>query len=312
MLIMKSEEDITVLKERLLSLCQNIYGKRKINFQAINFGDDIGKFILFVRKNRLAHYFAFENVELFKKDKTLFDIFNNLISEYNDYKTELLNSIRDLKNSLDAKDFLIVKTFTYFPHLTSDIDLLVKDENTAEYIKNRFSEKSPLPIDVNTKISWGGADAISNNFVWRNTDLFSFEGIDFLVPNATLDILIRLAHIPFELAHIKLGELLYIYRQFTISDRSELKKEVKFMGWSKTFSRMLKVLDMLHNRLFDTPFSNKTLVPGLDIQSLEFPFKIPLTTLIAAVSEKKAWGKIFGARFIVKERLTEWLKKNFP
>jgi len=63
-------KDNYTLKERLLNLCQKIYGPKRISEESINIGKDTDQIIEFARKNRLAHYLAWNTVNPLKKIRT--------------------------------------------------------------------------------------------------------------------------------------------------------------------------------------------------------------------------------------------------
>jgi hypothetical protein len=296
------------LKEKLLILCQKIY-RPKISKESVNFGKDITNIIEFTKRNRLAHFLALEYSQLFKNDKKRNDTCQSLIAEYNEYERKVKNSIKKIKQVLKGKEFMIVKTFSRFPHLTNDVDVLakdLKDETFPLHIENQ----DLWPIHIENKISWMGADAVSNDFAWHNTQRFVFEGLDFLVPNPQLDTIIRLGHIPFEVAHIKLGELLHIYSQASQFDWKFLEDEAELMEWSKTFKKMSGILELLHQVLFKKPFLRKSKTSISSKRKIEFPFELPFSVLAGGVIEKKAWEKIYGARFVIRERINSWIRRN--
>lgn len=266
------------VKEKLLSLCQKIYPK-KISEKALSLGNNSQAVLDFAKRNRLAHFLAQE-----------FNLYPALVKEYQDYKKKLVNSLKKIKKQLGGKEFIIIKTFSSFLHLTSDVDVLVKDKNRKYPI--HLEGKNFLFIHLENKISWGGADAISADFAWQNTQKLRFEGFNFLVPNPKLDVLIRIGHLPFEEAKIRLGELLYIYKQSSSLDWQILEKEAKKMGWPKTFAKTKELLKNLHESLFRKPAKNP----------LKFPYQLPLSLLVGGVIEKRAWRKIWGGRLIIKDR----------
>jgi len=296
------------LKEKLLILCQKIYSHQILR-ETVRFGKDADDTIEFAKRNRLAHFLALEYGQLFENDKKWNNICHSLIAEYDEYKRKVKNSIKKIKQVLNGKEFIIVKTFSSFPHLTSDIDVLVKDLKDEKF-PIHIEGHDLWPIHIENKISWLGADAVSNDFAWHNAQRFFFEGLDFLIPNPQLDVAIRLGHMPFELAHIKLGELLHIYNQSLLFDWTILENEAKLMGWSRTFKKMSGILVQLHQVLFKIPFLGKTKASIHTKYKIEFPFDLPFNVLAGGVIEKRAWKKIYGARFIIKERINSWIKRK--
>lgn len=297
-----------IFREKLFNLFQKIY-YLEISKDITIFGKGINE-AEFAKRNRLLHFLFLEYSQLFKNDKTWKNDCISLISEYNNYKEKVKNSVRRIGQVLEGKEFMIIKTFSSFPHLTNDVDVLVKDWVDEKY-PIHIKEKSLWPIQIENKISWLGAEAVSRDFAWNNTQRFSFEELEFLVPNPQLDTIIRVAHMPFEMAHIKLGELLHIYNQALSFDWEVLENEAKLMGWPRTFKKMSNVLEILHQTLFKTSFLGKSMTKStLSIHNIEFPFQLPYWLLAGAVIEKRAWRKIYGGRYIIKERFLRWLEKN--
>lgn len=300
-----------VLKEKLLELCQKIYPHRMAN-EAISLGENVGKIIDFAKSNRLASYFALEYHDLFKDDKKLSDVCQKLILEYNGYKEKIKEAIKIVKEVLVEEPFIVIKTFSSYPHLTSDLDIIVKDSRITQKLAERIlknNAKLPIEIDIGDKISWTRAEEVSRRFIWNNSQKYNFDNTDFLIPNPQLDVLIRITHLPFELAEIKLGELLHIYRFASQVNWKILENEAKLMGWPKTFKKMTEILDFLHYSLFQLPFVGKS-KKIRSKQNIQFPFHLPFTLLIQAVIEKKAFGKIYGGRYIIKDRILTWIKRN--
>ncbi|MBM3249789.1 MAG: hypothetical protein FJZ09_02950 [Candidatus Omnitrophica bacterium] len=292
------------LRDVLVSLCEKVYCPEGARLNTSIFKDSEKGLIDFSRKNRLEHYLALEYPDLNLKEP---------VSEYESYKDKLVNSLRWLKKLLGDEKFLIIKTFSAFPHLTSDLDVLLKDTKFISRARKeaaKLKKEEFLAIDISTEVSWGGAHAVSNDFIWKNTRDFRFEGISLLIPDSVLDTLIRLAHIPFELAEIRLGELLHMYKQISLFDHALLREEAERMGWPRTFERVWRIFEALHRSLYKMPLAAGS-KPDKVIAVPDFPFALPYFLLAQAVVEKRAWGKLAGARFIIKDRIIEWRQKNF-
>ena len=223
---------------------------------------------------------------------------NSLSLEYKDYQKRLKDSLIIVKKVLGKEPFLVIKTFSSYPRITSDLDVVVKKKSLLKKIKI----KAPLEIDPHYKISWTNSPEISNNFVWNNIKNYNYQGINLLVPNNQLDTLIRIAHIPFETGEIRQEELLHIFRQSKNIDWKILQKEVRKCGWPKTFKRMINLLNKIHCTLYDQPLMGKKCRQKLK-KILYFPYQLPLFFLAQTVWEKRAFKKILGARYIIKDRL---------
>jgi len=311
--------------KKILDLCQEIYPLR-IKREAVNWGTNVEEIFDFIKNNRLAHFYALK-----------YGGYLELVGQYRDYEEKVANSLKKIGKVLKGREYMIIKTMSSYPHKTSDVDVLVKDENDEAY-PVLIKGKNLWFVHMENKISWRGADAISNNFTWGNTMKYRWKGFsppkadfssdiskrmnkdrenlwavsprnfNFLVPNEKLDTLIRIAHVPFEAGFFRLGELLYIYNLLAKVDWQELKKEAKLMGWSKTFNRMENILEFLHLSLFGKPLFKKRRVRVKG--KLNFPYQVPIGVLAGCVLEKRAWIKIWGGRYIIKDRINLWAKRN--
>jgi len=285
------------LKEKLLYICQKIYSLRVCK-KALNWPKSSKKIFQFVMKNRLAHFYALE-----------YGLFPQLIEEYKNYQKKIKKSLKKIKEYLGDKNFIIIKTFSSFPHLTSDVDVLVKKINNVQFpivIRN----KKMVRLHIQNKISWQGADAVSNSFAWKNTKKYNFGQFEFLVPNKKLDVILRTAHIPFEATPLRLGELLHIFRQIKEINWQEIRKEAVSMGWPKTFSRMERVLQSIHLSLFGSQLFNDVEIKKGVLRKINFPYQPSFKMLAGLVIEKRAWQKIDGARYVIRDRVKSWIKRK--
>ena len=261
------------LKKQFSRLCYSIYPKT-ITASLMQKDRELYPFL---KKNRLDHYFA---LTLDKKNET--------IKEYDLYKNKISTSLKIVKERLKGKQYLVIKTFSCYPHITSDLDIIIKESIATEKYNNLHL---PIAYDISNSISWTNSPEISSNFIWSNILKYNFDNNQFFVPNSDLDVLIRMGHLPFEQAEMRLGELLHIYSQFNKVNWIVLEKEASDNGWKNTFQKTKHLLEMLHTKLFYTS------------DFVGFPYRLSFTLLTQAVIEKKAWKKIWGARYIIKDRL---------
>lgn len=210
--------------------------------------------------------------------------------EYEKFIVLVKRNIANLEKYVPKDSFALIKTFSSYPHVTHDIDVVVKKTNLGT-LKHTLDERLGAEniIDLHDHVSWTDSPEVSTDFFWNH---LAIHKMGCLVPDETLDALIRIAHIPFETGMIRFGELLHIYRQLKLADPDVLEKEAARCGWPKTFHRMTRVLSQLHEVLFTTGST-----------SVHFPYRVSLSVLAGAVLEKHAWKKLWGARYILKERL---------
>ncbi len=278
---MKTKE----LKEELIELLYTIYPKR-IPYDRVAMGSDMDAVMKFVEKNRLQH-FMFCKITDWEEERERY------ISEYENYQKKIKNSIRVVKDLYDFNEFMVVKTFMGFPQITSDIDILVRSMDDGKFPVH-IKKQGLWPIQIENKISWLGAEAVSYDFVWDNTRCYNYKGEEFLVPNVQLDLQIRLAHFIFEEGKIRLPELLYIFNRLNKFDWHVFQQEAEKTNWINSFYRLKIMIESLYACLFECDRSER---------QIKFPYPVSYLLLAKLVIEKRAWNKIWGARYVLKERL---------
>lgn len=269
----------TSIENKIKIACYKIYNRR-IQTHLLTSNLPLNEIHDFIYKNRIIGLLPELSSSNYKKDYLL-------------YVNNVKRSLKIVKQCLGREPFIVIKTFSSYPHITSDVDIVVKNKTIAYEVTRKVSQLHlPIAIDINATVSWTPTDEISTDFIWNNVRYSTFQGEKYLCPNPDLDLLIRIGHIPFELAEIRLGELLHIFNQMKGSNLMKLSEEAKKMGWEKTYKYMVDLLNNLHKHLF--------LPHGSFIR---FPYKMSYWSLFQAMVEKKAWYKIWGARYILIDRL---------
>ncbi|MFQ5444810.1 MAG: hypothetical protein ACE5EK_09355 [Nitrospinales bacterium] len=308
-------ESLKNLQDKIAKLCLAIYPKTEFSASAISFPASVEEVIKFSRRNRLDHYLALELLKEDVPDPNLKEKLKTLEVEYHRYKKTLNAAITLLNTIFESKRWMLVKTLSSYPHITTDIDVLVETPEIAEKAKLEIQKSGwpktqngesggdllDLDIDINHRISWTSSEEISPEFTWNHTEEIAVDGLRVNVPDPVLDTLIRVAHMPFEMGEVRLGELMHIFHQAENINWKLLEEEAGRRNWPHAFKNMFQLLAFLHQGLFAAPF--KGLKVDQPKNSLPFPYKIPYTALASAVIEKRAWFKIWGARYVLKERL---------
>ncbi len=101
---------------------------------------------------------------------------------------------------------------------------------------------------------------------------------------------------------------MHIFNQASLFEWAILEQEAKLMGWSKTFERMTDLLEHLHKNLFGFPFKSSYVREIQSTTGISFPYRLKISVLAKAVVEKRAWKKIYGGRFILKDWISEWIQ----
>jgi len=158
---------------------------------------------------------------------------------------------------------MVIKSLPEKTH--HDIDILVKPGK---------------PIHIHEEINWSGVRAISNEFMWRHAKTKEYRGEFFYIPDELCDTFLDLAHGLFETGKLSLKTVIGV-NVLTGSEMIELREEAKKMGWVNTYD---KIIEIIPHRFED------------DID-------IPIWLLAYGVWETKSFKKLWGARYILWERL---------
>lgn len=285
--------------KNLGEVCSSIYSspfKSSIRLPSIDIG-----FEKYLERNRLAHFFA----KNYRGDKRDSREFLRKIAEWKieliDWEDKIESNLRDIYKLVKADEVLVIKTFSSYPHVTGDLDIVVTEKINIEDIRYKLSvSHSVLMTDIAHDVSWTNTPEISSQFIWKNTEKKIFRGLNIQVPNPKLDVLIRMGHMPFEMGEVRLGELLHIFERGRKVDWKAIEQEAMTCGWGKTFREMKQVIAQLHRNLFNEEYFEENV--SQDMTPAYFPYKLPYMMLARAILEKRAWGKLWGARYIVAER----------
>lgn len=252
----------------------------------------------FCEKNRFAHYFAYAYSHVSSTK-----ILRKLLDEYSEYLKNRAHNLEVLHKVLPSRDFAVIKTFSSYPHMTHDIDIVIRPSNKLEYFHETLQAilGDDNRVDFHTKVSWTRSQEVSDEFFWKHVVSRKIGNIYIIIPDTLLDALIRIAHIPFEQGCIRYGELLHLFRQLKRLDSTLLESEAKRCGWVKTYQRMMELLNTLHEDMFGLSISGDVVSKAQ--RNIVFPVRVPLALLAGAIIEKRAWGKLWGARYILKDRM---------
>jgi hypothetical protein len=159
-------------------------------------------------------------------------------------------------------------------------------------------------------VAWGKVVAMDVDFLWKNPRKIKFDRMDLQIPSVEADLITMMAHVVFESLHFSLGDLLYM---FELSKQTNLKKiinQAEINNWSKTLENIVSIMNGLHRAMYYEPSPMENAIHRIRNVKPEFPFYCPLTLIIRAHIEKRAWEKIFSIRHYVKNRVRAMRKVN--
>jgi len=298
----------------LAKACSFIYPKKEIIVPSLSLTYNVSDAKKFLVDNRLNHLCAIN----FKNDTVQTfgeSTYKDWINQSELYKKNLYHALSLIKDKLKDENWLLIKTISSYPHFTSDIDVLVLDEDLIKVVNDLNSSLKyqrisrgikendivDVLLDAQNSISWTGTPDISSKFIWSNTRQNFIKDLSFKVPNENLDFLIRLGHIPFELAEFRLGELLHLFSIARKIDFDLLEYEAKLCSWPKSYKRTLNHLNQLHLDIFGISLLKSDQVRSGKKRT--FPNRVSYFNLALSVVEKRAWQKIVGARYVLRDRI---------
>lgn len=296
------------LSKQLLETCCAIY---PVPIKLLlDVGDTTVQFYDFLEQNRLSCIFAIKNTN----NKSVNSKFQNHLTQtrkrYSKYQKDIIAALNVVCTITDSSNFMVVKTFSNYPHLTSDLDLVFRSENEAKRVGQILSKNQDKPamlIDIQYNLTWTNKKEVCQEFIWKNTKKHRLANMTLTIPNPDLDLLIRFAHIPFEMGKIRLGELLHMYRQAKFVNWEKLEKEAQHMGWLKTYKRMHTLFNHLHFTLFNKPLFKNSAELQL-AETIHFPYNLSYWFLLLSVIERRAWYKLWGGRYILIDRFKQLFK----
>lgn len=282
--------------------------------------EDLAGLIRYIEVNRLNfHIIKYFSIDL-SENAILKDLGIRWAKECFKYEHSVSCALMALNryHESSGNKFLLIKTLSSYSHSTSDIDVLVEGDIVKDEMESYFKENSwyksndltlssdcgEVELDIQSKVSWTNSDDLSSDFIWSNYIESSFNGVYFLQPNAPADSLLRLGHMPFEQAEVRLGELLHIYSQMRSLDFGAMQEEAKACGWPSTYRSILGLVISMHLTLYGfSPLIKSNEVRLAHMGKIKFPYGLSYGMMARGVFEKKAWGKIWGARYILRDRL---------
>ena len=308
-------KDYQSLKNALVNACHRIYNSFPLNVENLIIPNTYDLLKKYIEDNRLS-YVVEECLDGPYK-------INQWRLESASYTLTVKSALKLLSGFLGTESWALIKTISSYPHYTSDIDVLFFKNHVAEGLDLKLSESHldldqvgrpfgvnflDIEIDPQYKVSWTNSDDVSLDFILKNLVQSNLDGIKYFQPNAICDVLIRIGHMPFEQATIRLGELLHIYASLKGVNVNEMRAEALRCGWLRTFDSTFSLLNQIHCDLygFKIPAYEKYL--SKSNASWNFPYPLPYLLMAQGVFEKRAFKKIWGARYILRDRLRDFLK----
>lgn len=195
-----------------------------------------------------------------------------------------------------GKEFIAIKLYRGHPHITQDIDIMVKEKdfyditqafraqgmvNLSETIRLKvikslqyrkyeavFWKEGLLQIELYANFSWARLPSLDSSIIWESPRMVDICGIRCPIPNYEADILLLLNHALLKDGKITLLDFLYINSLLkeNINIRSLLQQAEKY-GWGNSLLTLISTLRNMCQAIYQSES-----MPS----NVKFPYPVPL------------------------------------
>ena len=224
---------------------------------------DMFLFLINATQNRMLYYFA----EQFRNDcvPEMSEILKDIYEEGKDLlrsKKKTLNLISEIAQAL-GMDYRTPKSCRNYPYINADIDLLVKEKDYENWIKefekrqfirgehktfmktdvmqNILKRRGFYKIDITTQFNWQQRQYFDTKFIWEES--------------READFLINLGAIAFKRMSFNLLDILYLKNMLHEGlDTDILNQQVRKYGWELTFDEVIRLINSLDPKVVYFPY----------------------------------------------------------
>lgn len=287
-------------------------------------------------RNRVIYSFCREALETNLVPATHSALASQIVADGQVMRDNLYRTLDFIAVNLEeVKDkFLLVKTVEPIPHVTWDVDLLVKDRETASLIAVKLgrsgSEVYPddqaglkwhcltdglLNIEFGTYMSWGNMKYLDTNYLWKDPATVEFEGNQFMIPRPTNSMAILMAHSIFDCQYVTFKDFYQMVRLAEMDmEWGVIAQQADRLGWTDAFERMISVLGALSSAVYGhSVFPVSQYGKRWGWRSVKFPYWVPVVSVVQAYYKKllsedslnrnNLWGTFFFLLLFTYKRL---------
>ncbi len=284
----------------IVKLTEDLY--RKSSASDIDISEvDVDKFVDSASRNNILFYVmkkisAKAESSFAKKDR-----FEKIISDAKLKITAMRKSIDEINEHVN--EGIIFKTYRGFERIPSDIDVLVNDFDSAmssfvsmgyeieNYDKKEKSvgllKQDQAKIHLQSSITWAWTYFMNEDFIISNPRKVIFFGKEIVIPNASADFLIHLAHMNFEPLHMTFSELIYLFNLIPAVNFDAIFKQAKKFRWYKTLIETLNLMNNFHDIIYGGLCFDKVPFRKLTFKKLSLPFNFTRGHIIKSAFEKR-------------------------
>lgn len=254
-----------------------------------------GKILNVAEKNKLSYIFSKRVIE---EGYSFNPVFYEALAKGRENISKLrqtLNFVFTLFKRL-GKEFIVIKLYRGYPHITQDIDIMVKEKDfyditqafkaqgmvnlseitrlkaikSLQYRKYEavFWKEQLLQIELYANFSWARLPTLDSSLIWESPRIVDISGIRCPIPNYEADILLLLNHALFKDGNITLLDFLYINSLLNknINVRSLLQQAEKY-GWGNSLLTLISTLRDMYQAIYQSKS-----MPS----NVKFPYPVPL------------------------------------
>jgi len=259
--------------------------------------------------NRVLYLFSQKALEDEKlKGTKKAKVLEKIVVEGEKWRRRLRDTIAYVSTTLSdaGLPFLVVKTQSEVPHVTSDVDVLISVEDFYSATK-AFSESGAtmtrhidvglntgeacvshpplLNIELHARLNWLGLKHFDDSFVWSDMRKAAMAEVEFPVPNIEAEFLLNTAHILYKHPLLTMLDFLSMTSYAdSVRDWDAILYQTKKYGWSRAFAKFMTMLGSIYMDLYRNPPNWVRTTP--ERRDITFPLLFSLRFVVETLWER--------------------------
>jgi len=287
----------------LLLLTSDMYKKPKLQHPK---RVDLNSFVRLASENKILHYALTKVIEdncLGMKSGAR-DLLVRLKKNEDRKLLKLQKTIEALDEILEGEEYLLLNTYKYYPYVTHDVDIVVKDLRRVKKLMRsagftfiaehqyprmpgiQYRKEDLLVADISERIAWGSISVMDNELLWEEDRKVAIGDVEVRLPSIEGELLYIIAHMNFQFYKITLFDMFLIYRWATMANWALMSMQANKYGWFGAFYDTISILNGFHRTLYDEPCPMEKVIPSVAQTQIQLPYIPSCSHVVRALMEK--------------------------